>query len=153
MKLSLNRNTIIAMVIGGSLVLAGVAWWVEQDLLSVEKNSIENIAQSPVPLYQGLGHLVANLVDEEDYETHYMQVDVSLMTRSQRCAKAMAFYVPLFRSELLELMSRQTYKDMQQPEQRQILRSEARTRILKVAKERMKNPQIEEVLFTSFVIQ
>ena len=147
---SKNRNIVIAAA-AGVVAVAVVAGWIWDNGRTEVVDEVA--ARSLVPLYQNLGSLVVNLVDEDEEETHYMQLDIALMTRNKNCAKAMVFYVPVFRNSLLELFSRQTYKQMLVPARREGLRSEARDAILKVAVAKMKTPQIEDVLFTSLVIQ
>ena len=109
-------------------------------------------ARSVVPLYQNLGIMVVNLINDDE-ETHYMQLEVSLMTRNTNSAKALESYVPVFRNALLELFSRQSYQNMLLPAAREKLRAEANETVLRVATRKMKQPQIEDVLFTSLVIQ
>ena len=150
MAMALNRRTLLILV---AVVVVGLA--VGLSMLLVQDNTASSdggVLRSDVPLYQKTGTLVVNLLNEDD-ETHYMQVDVTLMTRNVKCAKALEFYVPVFRNVFLELFSRKSYQQMMIPDEREKLRKDAFDAALKVATKKMKNPQIEDVMFTSFVVQ
>ncbi len=149
MALMSRRNIVIAAA--SAVIVIGAAAWFLMDGGDVAAPD-DPPARSAVPLYQNLGTIVVNLVNSDE-ETHYMQLDVSLMTRSTKCAKALEFYVPIFRNALLELFSRQDYQSMLLPAEREQLRSDARDTVLKVAAKKMKQPHVEDVLFTSLVIQ
>ncbi|MCL6269563.1 flagellar basal body-associated FliL family protein [Sansalvadorimonas sp. 2012CJ34-2] len=151
MAKALNRQTMI--IILAVVVVAGVAAGLS--IFLVEENTASSdggVLRSDVPLYQKLGTMVVNLLDDDE-ETHFMQVDVTLMTRNVKCAKALEYYVPVFRNAMLDLFARQGYKRMLVPAEREVLRKEALDVALKVATMKMKNPQIEDVLFTGFVVQ
>ncbi|WP_281647182.1 flagellar basal body-associated FliL family protein [Parendozoicomonas sp. Alg238-R29] len=148
MALASRRNIIIVAAL--AVVALAVVAWMLMDEDSIDPEAPPQV--SIVPLYQNLGTLVVNLIDENE-ETHYMQVDVVLMTRNAKYAKTLESYVPVFRNALLELFSNQSYKVMLIPKNRAQLRADARELVLKVASRKMKQAQVEDVLFTSLVIQ
>lgn len=135
---------LLAVVVGGV-----VFYYEEYHRLPAATPRAETL--SALPLYQSVGSLVINLVDDE--EAHYAQLDVSLVTHSKKCAKDLPAYIPMIRGRLLDLLSRQSYQAMLVPEKRESLRMLARDMVKSVAVENMKNPKIDDVLFTGFVVQ
>ncbi|MCY4473440.1 MAG: flagellar basal body-associated FliL family protein [Kistimonas sp.] len=140
-------NRILQMGLLAALVGGGVFYYEEH--YRVHLPPVDTL--SAFPLYQELGSLVINLVDDE--EPHYAQLDVSLVTHSKKCAKNLPAYVPIFRSRLLDLLSRQSYESMLVPEKRESFRVRARDMVKHLAMENMKYPRIDDLLFTGFVVQ
>ena len=150
--MEMSRRNLIIIAAAVAILLAGAAG-VRLFLIDDEEVPAEPVAvKSAHPLYQNIGTLVVNLVDDEG-ETHYMQVDVTVMTHSAKAAKTLEHYVPVLRNAFLEMFSTHTYKDMLVPVKREELRVKSRELVQHVAMKKMKQSQIDDVLFTSLVIQ
>ena len=150
--MELTRRNLIIIIAAVAVLLGGaVGAWLF--LMDEEETPVQPVlVKSAHPLYQNIGTIVVNLVDEEG-ETHYMQVDVTVMTHSAKAAKTLEHYVPVLRNAFLEMFSTHTYKDMLVPVKREELRMKSRELIQHFAMKKMKQSQIDDVLFTSLVIQ
>ncbi|WP_027329203.1 flagellar basal body-associated FliL family protein [Marinimicrobium agarilyticum] len=83
----------------------------------------------------------------------FLQVEVSLMFRDNAVAAALEKHMPRIRNDLIMLMSGQEFEDLQTPEGRELLRQDALRSIQAILQEEIGQPGIEQVLFTSFVMQ
>lgn len=83
----------------------------------------------------------------------FLQVEVNLMFRDNAVATALEKHMPRIRNDLIMLMSGQEFEDLQTPEGRELLRQDALRSIQAILQEEIGQPGIEQVLFTSFVMQ
>lgn len=83
----------------------------------------------------------------------FLQVEISLMFRDNAVAAAIEKHMPRIRNDLIMLMSGQEFEDLQTPEGRELLRQDALRSIQAILQEEIGQPGIEQVLFTSFVMQ
>ncbi len=83
----------------------------------------------------------------------FLQVEISLMFRDNDVAKALDQHMPRIRNDLIMLMSGQEFEDLQTPEGRELLRQDALRSTQAILQEEIGKPGIEQVLFTSFVMQ
>ena len=83
----------------------------------------------------------------------YLQVQVVLKTKSSSVVNILDAYLPLIKNELVELFSSKKYDELNNPVGKEILRKEALLRIQKTLETETGKPQIESVLFESFVMQ
>ena len=96
--------------------------------------------------------MVVNLINDETYELHYMQLSVSLMTRNEKAFKSMEANRPLILNTMLELLPTWSFKVVMDPTKREALRRQ----ILDTLQNMPGYPQIkglEDVLITNMVIQ
>ena len=95
---------------------------------------------------------MVNLINDETYDLHYMQLSVSLMTRNEKAFKSMEANRPLLLNTMLELLPTWSFKVVMDPTKREALRQQILDTLLKIPD----YPQIkglEEVFITNMVIQ
>lgn len=83
----------------------------------------------------------------------FLQVEISMMFRDNAVAKALEQHMPRIRNDLIMLMSGQEFEDLQTPEGRELLRQDALRSTQAILQEEIGQPGVEQVLFTSFVMQ
>lgn len=96
--------------------------------------------------------MVVNLINDETYDLHYMQLSVSLMTRNEKAFKSMEANRPLILNTMMELLPTWNFKVAMDPTKREVLRRQILDTLLKIPD----YPQIkglEDVLITNMVIQ
>jgi flagellar FliL protein len=84
----------------------------------------------------------------------FLQVSIEAMTRDPATADLIKLHDPRLRNELLMLLSNQTYETLSTREGKERLRTEALAAVAKViSEEGGKAEQVEQLYFTSFVMQ
>ena len=84
---------------------------------------------------------------------HFLQVEVSLMTHDNKVEDQLKVHMPLIRNALVMLYSTQDYQQLMAAEGKQALRQQTRDAIQKILTKETGKPGIEDVFFTSFVMQ
>jgi flagellar FliL protein len=82
----------------------------------------------------------------------FLQISMEVMARDQKAIDAVQKNAPLIRNNLLLLMSNRNYQSLMSREGKEKLRQEALAEIRAVEKKEG-GPDIEDLLFTSFVVQ
>ena len=82
----------------------------------------------------------------------YLKADVTLQVKDKATADAVTRNEPLIRNNLVMLFSRQTTDDLNSPAGRQHLKDEALQEVLNALKSEKEPDNVQEVLFTSFIV-
>lgn len=83
----------------------------------------------------------------------FLQVEVSLMFRDNELSQAIERHLPRIRNDLNLLLKGQAFEDLQTPEGKELVRQDALRRINAILEEEIGKSGVEQVLFTSFVMQ
>lgn len=83
----------------------------------------------------------------------FLQVEVTLMLRDNSVIPAIELHMPRIRNDLIMLFSGQVFEDLQTPEGKELLRQDALHRVQDILEQEIGKPGVEQVLFTSFVMQ
>jgi flagellar FliL protein len=94
--------------------------------------------------------LVVNF--EDGSAVRFLQITMEVMARDQKAIDSVQKNIPLIRNNLLLLMSNRNYQSMMSREGKEKLRQEALAEIRDVQK-KQGGEDIEDLLFTSFVVQ
>lgn len=94
--------------------------------------------------------LVVNF--EDSAAVRFLQITVELMARDQKAIDGVQKNVPLIRNNLLLLISNRDYKTLMSREGKEKLRQEALTEVRNISKKEGA-PPVDDLLFTSFVVQ
>jgi flagellar FliL protein len=94
--------------------------------------------------------LVVNF--EDGAAVRFLQISMEAMSKDQKAIDAVTKNVPLIRNNLLLLMSNRDYQSLMSREGKEKLRQEALAEIKNIAK-KDESPPIDDLLFTSFVVQ
>jgi flagellar FliL protein len=94
--------------------------------------------------------LVVNF--EDGSAVRFLQISMEVMAHDQKAIDSVQKNIPLIRNNLLLLMSNRNYQTMMSREGKEKLRQEALTEIRAVQK-KQGGPDVDDLLFTSFVVQ
>jgi flagellar FliL protein len=94
--------------------------------------------------------LVVNF--EDGSVVRFLQITMEVMAHDQKAIDSVQKNIPLIRNNLLLLMSNRNYQTMMSREGKEKLRQEALTEIRAVQKKEG-GPDVDDLLFTSFVVQ
>jgi flagellar FliL protein len=94
--------------------------------------------------------LVVNF--EDGSAVRFLQITMEIMAHDEKAIESVQKNIPLIRNNLLLLMSNRNYQSMMSREGKEKLRQEALTEVRAVQKKEG-GPDVDDVLFTSFVVQ
>ena len=94
--------------------------------------------------------LVVNF--EDGSVVRFLQISMEVMAHDQKAIDSVQKNIPLIRNNLLLLMSNRNYQSMMSREGKDKLRAEALAEIRAVQKKEG-SPDVDDLLFTSFVVQ
>jgi flagellar FliL protein len=94
--------------------------------------------------------LVVNF--EDGAAVRFLQITMEAMSKDQKAIDAVTKNVPLIRNNLLLLMGNRDFKTLMTRDGKEKLRNEALAEVRSIAKKEG-SPQIDDILFTSFVVQ
>ncbi|MBB6523467.1 flagellar basal body-associated FliL family protein [Pseudoteredinibacter isoporae] len=83
----------------------------------------------------------------------YLQVEVTLMMRTEQALSAAELHMPMIRNALVMLFSGQIYEELQTPEGKELVRQLALEEVQTMMDREIGEPGVEQVLFTNFVMQ
>ncbi len=90
---------------------------------------------------------------EDRQAIRFLQVTVEVMARDEASIKAVTTHTPVIRNNLLMLMGGRTLSDLTSTEGKELLRTESLTEVQRILKQFDDKNDIEELYFTSFVVQ
>jgi flagellar FliL protein len=94
--------------------------------------------------------LVVNF--EDGSAVRFLQITMEIMAHDEKAIESVQKNIPLIRNNLLLLMSNRNYQSMMSREGKEKFRQEALTEVRAVQKKEG-SPDVDDVLFTSFVVQ
>jgi flagellar FliL protein len=141
-KLFLLLGALVILLGGGG----GAAWYFTQG----SHAGGEAEAEPPkVPVFLALDTFTVNLQDGEQY----LQVDITLQLTDQALVDLVKLHMPRVRSRLLALLSSKHADELITPEDKKKLAAEVMAQVKQPFDPKGKPQQVDDVLFTSFVIQ
>lgn len=146
-----DRPILVLAVVVMLAIAGGAAYW----LLREDDHSLSSASTAALTgpaHYLSFKDMVVNLVNNETYELHYMQLSVSLMTRNIKCLEQLKSNQPVILNAMLGQLSSWTFQEVIVPEKREELRNKLldtvhHTTGLSLIK------GVEDVFITNMVIQ
>jgi len=86
-------------------------------------------------------------------KARFMQIGLEVATTSEKSYKAVKKHLPVIRNEVVLLLSGQKYEEMITPEGKEQLRAELLETVVKILKRHKAKEGIDNIYFTSFVMQ
>jgi len=160
-----NKKLIIIFALLG-LVMVGVSVGLTLFLVGGDKSG-ESVVEEPVAeeqspaeeqplakaIYMTLAPPFVVNFQSGQGRTRFLQVSLEAMTRDEAVLNVVKLHMPLLRNNLILLFSKQKFEDLLTAEGKQKLRAEVLAEIQKVVEKEYGKPAVEDVYFTSFVIQ
>ena len=116
-----------------------------------EETSVK--APSGPPLYIRLDPAFTVSFNGENEEARFLQLTLDVVTRDTGVEEALNTHMPAVRNSLLLLFSSQKTADLASREGKEDLRRKALDEIQRVLEEQTGNAGVDDVFFTSFVMQ
>jgi len=112
----------------------------------------EAAKEIPPPIYLPLEP--ALVVSFEDREAvRFLQVTVEVMARDEKAIEAVQTHTPVIRNNLLMMMGGQTLADLTNRDGKEALRQQALEEVQRILVTNTGEPGVEDLYFTSFVVQ
>lgn len=83
----------------------------------------------------------------------YLRTDITLLIRDVDMIAALETHMPMIRNSLNMIIGGQVYQEVQTAEGKELMRQQCLQELRKLMEKEVGKPGIEEVLFTSFVMQ
>jgi flagellar FliL protein len=119
------------------------------------KPARKKVNRDAPPIYVGLDAFTVNLVPEGGDQ--FLQVVISVEVSDQQVGEQIKVYTPKLRNDLTVLLSSKKASELMSKEGKEALAQEIRTQINEIidpaGKGKSRDQPIQEVLFTSFIIQ
>ena len=144
-----KSKKMLFIIVGVAVLLAGGgagAFFVFQGKGSHDK---AEAAPPKAPIFLPLETFTINLADGE----HYLQTDITLQFSEQAEVDGVKLHMPRVRSRLLTLLSGKTAESLTTPEDKKKLAQEVLEQVKQPFYAQGKPQKVDDVLFTSFVIQ
>lgn len=140
---------LIGLSVGLTLFLTGALDG--QDEEAVTEEAAAEPAEQP-PLYLDLTpEFIVNFEDQN--RVAYLQLDLQVMTRDAEVLKALETHKPRVRAELLMLLSTQKFEALRTREGKEKLAEDIKSSLNEILKKETGKEGLEEVYFTSFIMQ
>ncbi|MCK9531584.1 MAG: flagellar basal body-associated FliL family protein [Gammaproteobacteria bacterium] len=134
---------VLALGLGGTITLLIVR--------SGEQAAAMNAVQVKPALYLPLRPLVVNF--SEKGPARFLQVELQVMARDQAVLSAVETHMPAIRNDILFLLGSQTYDTVSTREGKEALRLQILQAIQRILEQNQFVTGVENVYFTSFVMQ
>ncbi len=89
----------------------------------------------------------------DDRKAAYLQVEITVMARKPEALTVVEEEMPVIRNDILNLLSSKTYDELSQRAGKEALAAEILKTIQGIVQERLHEPGVDAVYFTSFVMQ
>lgn len=156
-KGSMKKIVIIAIAavvlvggaVGATVFLLGGS---EGPAASAEGASVQPAKPKGPPLYYAFDPPFVTSFQDQSL-ARFMQVTVEVMAHEEEAIKAVETYAPAVRNALVMVFGSQTFEAVRTREGKEQMRQEVLGEMRKLMTEQTGKPQVEDVYFTSFVVQ
>ncbi|MEW6413923.1 MAG: flagellar basal body-associated protein FliL [Pseudomonadota bacterium] len=135
---------VLVLLLGGG---GAAAWYFLKG--SGDEHAEAKPAKVEPPQFLDLETFTVNLQDSEQY----LQVDITLQLPDVASVDAVKQHMPRVRSRLLALLASKHAEELFSAQDKAKLAEEIKAEIMKPLHPSIKPPKVDDVLFTSFVIQ
>ena len=119
---------------------------------AAEEGEEDKEAKSKTAVYLDFEQpFIVNFQDEQ--QLRYLQVGVAVMAHDPSMVATVKQHMPVIRNNLVMLFSSQTRQSLASREGKEKVRTEAQAEVQKILKDQTGKPVIEQLYFTSFVMQ
>ncbi len=95
--------------------------------------------------------LVVNFDDSQS--VRFLQVSMQLLTREEKSVELVKLHSPIIRNNLLQVLNGRDYHELMTREGKEKLRQECLKEVQKILTKETGSPTVEDLFFTSFVVQ
>ena len=120
-----------------------VCWAADEEVTPVEA----------IPDYVSLGDAMVLNLSSGNRQLSFLQLKADVLVNNDDAKDAVKSHIPAIRHQLIVLLSEQTVMDMKTPGKREEVRQQATQNVRDVMEKLADNKDIEEVLFSTFLVQ
>lgn len=144
---------VLAALLLVAVVVAATLWiLMRQQASELAAATTTAVAEDPAALYFPLKPpIVVNF--ESEGRVRFLQADVTIMSRDPAVIAGVQTHLPLIRNRLVLMFGGEVYSELQSHEGRELLRQKALQAIDEILSQEIGKGGVEQVLFTSFVMQ
>ena len=145
---------VVGACVGGTLFMLGVFDSPEpEEIVAEEEVSEEPVIEKPKPaMYFPIKPaFVVNF--QSRGRQRFLQTDITLLTRDPDVFTAFQTHLPLLKNRLVMLLGGSVYEELQTEEGRELMRQRALESVQQVMQEEIGKADVEQILFTNFVMQ
>ncbi len=113
----------------------------------------EEFEELPTAIYQPLDPALVINFEQADGSTRFLQLTMQVMARDQAVIDAVQNHLPQIRNNFLFLISNREYDDLSSVDGKEQLRAELLAEVRAIIKKNFGEEGVEDVYFTSFVMQ
>ena len=105
------------------------------------------------PEYVSLGDAMVLNLSSGTRKLSFLQLKADVLVKNGESKAAVESHIPAIRHELIMLLSEQTVTDMKTPAKREMVRQQVTDNVRSRLEEVAENTEVEEVLFSTFLVQ
>lgn len=105
------------------------------------------------PIYIPLDPAFVVNFQDKNQKTKFLKAELNVVTYNEDVPEAVMKHMPAIRNNLILLFSRQLYEDLLPHEGKEVLRAEALAQVQAVIEKQVSGGGVEDLFFTSFVMQ
>jgi flagellar protein FliL len=118
---------------------------------AADEHKAEGSSGKPAQYFSFDPPLVVNFDDTQ--AVRFLQLQIDVMARDEKVIEAVKANSPAIRNNLLMLMNNRDYKTLMTREGKEALRAECLKEVQKILKKETGSPGVEDLYFSSFVVQ
>ena len=113
----------------------------------------EEPAKDPQPGYVSLGETMVLNLSTDGRKLSFLQLKADVLVGDDDSKSVVESHLPAIRHQLIVMLSEQSATDMKTPAKREQVRQQVTTQVRDMLKEMGDNPDVKEVLFSTFLVQ
>ena len=148
----------LILLIVGAVVLVAAAVGITVMVMGgdgEEQPEVEEVAEEPLkePIYIALDPTFVVNYRDADSRNRFLKAELNIMTYEAEVEETVSTHMPLIRGKLVSLFNQQVFEDLLHQEGKDAFREAALSEIQGVVETHLGRPGIEQVYFTTFVMQ
>ena len=151
-----GKKKIIFLAIG-ALVLVAAAVGVTVMVMGGDDKAeeVEEVVEEPLkePIYIALDPTFVVNYKDADSRNRFLKAELNIMTYEADVEETVSTHMPLIRGKLVSLFNKQVFEDLLHQEGKDAFRDAALSEIQGVIQTHLGKPGVEQIYFTTFVMQ
>lgn len=151
-----GKKKIILLAVGAiALVAAAVGITVMVIGGDSAEETVEEVVEEELeePIYVALDPTFVVNYKDADARTRFLKADLNLMTYESEVEETISKHMPLIRGKLVSLFNQQIFEELIHQEGKDAFRAAALVEVQSVLETHLGKPGVEQVYFTTFVMQ
>ena len=147
----------LILLIVGAVVLVAAAVGITVMIMGGgdDEEAVEEVVEEPLeePIYIALDPTFVVNYKDADSKNRFLKADLNIMTYESDVEETVTTHMPLIRGKLVTLFNKQVFEDLLHQQGKDAFREAALSEIQGVVETHLGKPGIEQIYFTTFVMQ